>query len=130
MLLLTLFSLSFLQVLLAIDSNCPKFLWNGCVEKKGGHHIKWEDVCRSNGECGLGIRNLQIFNDALVINQLWDMMKDGNSLWNLWVKQYWTRGPEWWEVDNTTNSYWILRRLAYYRILSEKCVNRESGQLK
>ncbi|KAL9683803.1 hypothetical protein QQ045_021229 [Rhodiola kirilowii] len=38
------------QVILATDSICAKFLWNGCVDKKGGHHVKWEDVCRSKRE--------------------------------------------------------------------------------
>ncbi|KAL9664264.1 hypothetical protein QQ045_019663 [Rhodiola kirilowii] len=73
---------------------------------------------RGQSEGGLGIKNLQVFNEALVLNQLWDMMQDSVTFFG--IKAYWTKGHEWWEVDDTTNNSWILRRLAHCKRLSDK----------
>ncbi|CAM8936382.1 unnamed protein product [Rhodiola kirilowii] len=40
----------------------------------------------------LPIRNIELMNDAMMLNQLWELSKEGQSLWIKWVHAYWTKG--------------------------------------
>ncbi|KAL9680175.1 hypothetical protein QQ045_018053 [Rhodiola kirilowii] len=118
------------QVLKAVNSICARFLWNGKVAGRGCHLFSWKTVCQDKKEGGLGIRNLELMNDDMMLNQLWELSKEAQSLWIKWVHAYWTKGMHWWENDNLTNSSWVLRRLAASKQLSSKCVTLEEGRLK
>ncbi|KAL9677072.1 hypothetical protein QQ045_005299 [Rhodiola kirilowii] len=53
-------------VIRAVNAACASFLWNGSCGKRGGHLVKWEDVCKSKEEGGLGLKDLDRMNMALV----------------------------------------------------------------
>ncbi|CAH1421056.1 unnamed protein product [Lactuca virosa] len=50
------------------------FLWSGGDLKKGSAKIAWKMVCRPKDEGGLGIRNLQTSNEALLSRQIWRLI--------------------------------------------------------
>ncbi|KAL9675646.1 hypothetical protein QQ045_003849 [Rhodiola kirilowii] len=58
------------QVLKAVNSICTRFLWNGKAAGRGCHLLSWKTVCRDKKEGGLGIRNIELMNDAMMLNQL------------------------------------------------------------
>jgi hypothetical protein len=43
--------------------------------------IKWDEVCRSKSEGGLGVKDLQMVNLALFAKWRWRLLTDGPSLW-------------------------------------------------
>ncbi|KAL9661321.1 hypothetical protein QQ045_026145 [Rhodiola kirilowii] len=92
------------QVLRAVDSICAKFLLNGCIDKKGCHLVKWQDVGRNESEGGLGISNLHVLNNALVVNQLWNMMKDNKFFGTFGIRLIGRKG---WEIADITKSSWF-----------------------
>jgi len=47
------------------------FLWGGLGEEFKYHLISWSKTCSPISEGGLGIRNLRIFNRALLGKWLW-----------------------------------------------------------
>ncbi|KAL9662183.1 hypothetical protein QQ045_027013 [Rhodiola kirilowii] len=118
------------KVLKVVNSICARFLWNGKAAGRGCHLISWKTVCRDKKDGGLGTRDIELMNDATMLNQLWELSKEGQNLWIKWVHAYWTKGTHWWENDNLTNSSWVLRRLAASKQLSSKCVSLEAGKLK
>ncbi|CAM8935056.1 unnamed protein product [Rhodiola kirilowii] len=73
---------------------------------------------------------MNVMNDALVLNQLWDFNKEGQNLWIIWVHAYWTKGIQWWENESLISSSWVLRHLATCKHISRKCVSLENGRLK
>ncbi|KAL9679993.1 hypothetical protein QQ045_017864 [Rhodiola kirilowii] len=85
------------------------FLWKGRCDKKGGHLVSWEKVCRDKKKGGLGIKDIELMNYSMVINQMWGN-KDGNtSAWTEWMDKYWPKGKRWWEDEVKADSSWILR---------------------
>jgi hypothetical protein len=57
------------------------FLWGGLGEVFKYHLISWSTVCSPISEGGLGIRNLRIFNQALLGKWLWCFAHEREALW-------------------------------------------------
>ncbi|KAL9678790.1 hypothetical protein QQ045_016641 [Rhodiola kirilowii] len=66
----------------------------------------------------------------MVINQLWAMSKEEDSLWKLWTAAYWTKGRNWWEMEDNNNNSWVTKRLECCNKLSDKCVAIENNRVK
>ncbi|XP_019418409.1 PREDICTED: uncharacterized protein LOC109329191 [Lupinus angustifolius] len=58
-----------------------RFLWGRGEVNKGIHWVRWKEVCRSKEEGGLGVKNLGLFNLALLGKWRWHMLSSSESLW-------------------------------------------------
>ncbi|KAL9683120.1 hypothetical protein QQ045_014936 [Rhodiola kirilowii] len=90
---------------------CARFLWRGRCDKKGGHLVKWNEVCQKKEEGDLGLKNIETMNYAMVINQIWGKQEGRSNLWIAWLEKYWSKGKYWWEDEVKANSSWVLKRL-------------------
>nr|GEU36022.1 hypothetical protein [Tanacetum cinerariifolium] len=52
----------------------------------------WEVVCLPKNEGGLGVRRLDLFNKALMVPYIWNLITRKESLWVKWIHQYKLRG--------------------------------------
>ncbi|KAL9683140.1 hypothetical protein QQ045_014956 [Rhodiola kirilowii] len=110
-------------VVQAVNSICARFLWKGTCDKRGGHLVKWEEVCRDKEEGGLGLKNMENMNYALVINQMWGNKEGRPSLWTDWLEKYWRKGKHWWEEEVKSKTSWVLKRLMQCRDIGLRCVS-------
>ncbi|KAL9671257.1 hypothetical protein QQ045_008825 [Rhodiola kirilowii] len=117
-------------VLKTINAICARFLWNGYSTGRGSHLLSWDTSCLDKREGGLGFRDLEVMNNAMILNQLWDLNRQNQNLWNLWTRAYWTKGVHLWENNKLVNSSWVLHRLAMCKHLSSKCVDSVSDDLQ
>jgi len=61
------------------------FLWGGMGEEFKYHLVSWEKVCTPISNGGLGIRNLVLFNRALLGKWLWRFGMDRDAWWRVAV---------------------------------------------
>jgi hypothetical protein len=56
-------------------------IW-GSGEARKIHWIKWDRICKPKENGGLGIRDLRIFNIALLEKWWWRIRNEKESLWH------------------------------------------------
>ena len=61
------------------------FLWNNGDDSKGSAKVAWSQVCKPKSEGGLGLKNIEVWNKAMVVKQLWHVASKKDSLWVKWV---------------------------------------------
>lgn len=74
------------KVINKIVSIQRNFLWGGSLGVRKIAWVKWERVCLSKKEGGLGVKNLEWFNKALLGKWRWRLLKGEESLWVRIVK--------------------------------------------
>ena len=57
------------------------FLWGGGTDHKKIAWIKWDHVCLPKEIGGLGIKDIDAFNVALLGKWKWNMMQEKGDLW-------------------------------------------------
>ncbi|KAL8463642.1 hypothetical protein ACS0TY_034336 [Phlomoides rotata] len=63
-----------------------KFIWGVCEDSSKIPWVIWEDICKKKENGGLGIRNLERFNFALVSKWAWRFLNESNCLWAKVIK--------------------------------------------
>ncbi|XP_026428607.1 uncharacterized protein LOC113324500 [Papaver somniferum] len=63
------------------------FFWNKEQDKsKGLYYIAWDDVNKPKELGGLGFKNMEFFNLAMISRITWRLVKEPNSLWSNTMK--------------------------------------------
>ncbi|KAH9751258.1 putative ribonuclease H protein [Citrus sinensis] len=69
------------SIITKIEQHCRRFIWSGNSEVKKLHLINWADVCRPKLSRGLGLKNLTLMNEALLMKLGWGLLVNSNSYW-------------------------------------------------
>ncbi|GAU27776.1 hypothetical protein TSUD_215870 [Trifolium subterraneum] len=67
-----------LKLLVRIQRN---FLWGGGLVEKKLCWIKWDQICLPKNRGGLGVKNLELFNIALLSKWKWRLLDEGDTIW-------------------------------------------------
>ncbi|XP_072077874.1 uncharacterized protein [Arachis hypogaea] len=84
----TLFPTSICQ---KIDSVLRQFLWKGKVGERCLNYVKWSKVVTPRKYGGLGIRDTQCVNFALLGKFVWQLLHNNDKLWleDVWYHGHW-----------------------------------------
>ena len=69
-----------LEICENLTSAIAQFWWSSNPPKRGIHWAKWDKVCLSREEGGIGFRMIHEFNLALLAKQLWRLVQFPDSL--------------------------------------------------
>lgn len=63
-----------------IEKTTTRFLWGSTVENRKSHWASWNVLTTAKAKGGIGFRELQYFNMAMLGKQLWNIMQNPGSL--------------------------------------------------
>jgi len=89
-----------------IDRMRKQCLWRGNTDKKsGGNLVAWETIQKPKKHGGLGIVNLKLQNDALLLKHLHKLYNQVDAPWVqlVWFKYYQEKVPH---ASRETGSFW------------------------
>ena len=98
-------------VIYEIDRVLKGFLWIKEELIRGQAKVAWKDVCTPKSQGGFGLKNLDIWNEALLIKNLWSIAVDKNSLWVKWVNVYKLKGRNIWDMQKDNCDSWMWKSL-------------------
>nr|GEZ78871.1 reverse transcriptase domain, reverse transcriptase zinc-binding domain protein [Tanacetum cinerariifolium] len=78
--------------------------------RRGEVKVSWEVVCLPKKEGGLGLKRLELFNKALMVSHIWNLLVCKESLWVKWIHEYKLRG---WHIFEILCRGEVLPTLAY-----------------
>ncbi|GJS07198.1 RNA-directed DNA polymerase, eukaryota, reverse transcriptase zinc-binding domain protein, partial [Tanacetum coccineum] len=110
-----------------INSLLKGFLWNQDEKANGKAKVAWKNLCKPKCQGGLGLKNLNIWNKALISKHLWHVAMEKDSLWVKWINTYKLKGKSIWEVNEDVNDSWGWRNILRMRHLVRKHMFKKIG---
>ena len=77
--------------LYALDRQMRDFFWNSWSSNYI-HPIAWDSICKPVAMGGLGIRSVYGTSKAAILRQVWKIILNKHTCWNLWVHARYLRG--------------------------------------
>ncbi|GKC24530.1 RNA-directed DNA polymerase, eukaryota, reverse transcriptase zinc-binding domain protein [Tanacetum coccineum] len=95
------------------------FLWNQGELSRGKEKIAWKNIYRPKSQGGLGLKDLGVWNKAMIVKHLWNVITDKDSLWVKWINTVKLKGRSVWAVSEEINDSWagILQSFITHRDL-------------
>ncbi|KAK2454898.1 putative mitochondrial protein [Trifolium repens] len=82
---LPLYFISFYKVPCCVIKQLVKmqhnFLWGGGLIDKRLCWVSWDQICLPKERGGLGVKNLSLFNNALLGKWKWRLLNEGDAIW-------------------------------------------------
>ncbi|KAJ1700918.1 hypothetical protein LUZ63_000697 [Rhynchospora breviuscula] len=69
------------DMLKRMNSLMARFFWGKMDDKRYLTPVAWKTICRPCEEGGLGVRDIDMFGEALFMKLVWAMMEEENKLW-------------------------------------------------
>ncbi|XP_042946873.1 uncharacterized mitochondrial protein AtMg00310-like [Carya illinoinensis] len=70
-----------------------RYWWGQKNEEKKVHWITWKKICKAKPVGGMGFKELQIFNMAMLAKQAWRLLKNRESLFHkMYAARYFSNG--------------------------------------
>ena len=68
------------SVRVKIDQLCRRFIWSGAGSQHKLSLVSWNNICRPKSNGGLGFKDMEIMNKALLMKAAWDLFINPSKL--------------------------------------------------
>jgi hypothetical protein len=99
----------------SINSMNSNFWWGQRNKERRMHWKKWETMCLSKKEGGMGFKNLKLFNQALLAKQCWRLLHNPNTLIGQIFKARYFPSSSFMEASIPNHSSFTWRSIAQAR---------------
>ncbi|XP_058198477.1 uncharacterized protein LOC131313998 [Rhododendron vialii] len=103
-----------------ISAEIAKFWWGSKEAERKIHWIKWDKLSRCKGKGGLGFRDLDVFNRALIAKQGWKLISGEPSLFKRIFKGKYFPNTTFFNANVSSQASWALRSICWARELLNK----------
>ncbi|VFR01060.1 unnamed protein product, partial [Cuscuta campestris] len=80
-----------------------------------GIEVAWDDICKPKEEGGLGLKNSEVWNQALVAKNLWNIASRKETLWVQWVHSVYLQDRDIWAWIPKHGDSHFFKKLAEVR---------------
>ncbi|XP_074306000.1 uncharacterized protein LOC141641228 [Silene latifolia] len=94
-----------------IEATCRNFLWDNSSDYRRVPLVAWEKVSCTKEEGGLGIKDQETMNKAMIGRLVHWIMEERDSIWVKWVHQNYLKGKAWLDYKHSVNFSWVWRRI-------------------
>ncbi|KAJ4810337.1 RNA-directed DNA polymerase (reverse transcriptase)-related family protein [Rhynchospora pubera] len=98
-----------------MESLIAKFFWGKTDQTRYMSFVSWQRICRPREEGGLGVRQLQIFGEALFLKLVWAMIRQDDKLWVHVCKGKYYPNLGFWRAANVVGASPLWRQAARMR---------------
>ncbi|XP_060972343.1 uncharacterized protein LOC115710535 [Cannabis sativa] len=111
-----------------IDKLCRNFLWGSSLNQRKLHFSSWEKICLPKNHGGIGVRESQKWNVAMMARYIWALSTKQDSLWIRWVDAVYMKGEEYfWSFTPCQDMSWYFRKLVNLRDKIDKQAVYDAG---
>ncbi|GKC86773.1 hypothetical protein Tco_1147422, partial [Tanacetum coccineum] len=82
---------------------------------KGRAKVAWKHICKPKEQGGLGIKDLEIWNDALLLKHVWNIASKKDTLWIKWIHMMKLKDYSIWNVQINESDSWNWKCLLEIR---------------
>ncbi|KAL6130570.1 hypothetical protein ACLB2K_068949 [Fragaria x ananassa] len=94
-------------------SKVANYWWGSGGKKRGIHWCRWEVLCKNKKSGGLGFRDIEVFNQALLAKTLWRIVLHPESLVNQVLQAKYVIGGDWAGAVAGQRTSFIWKSLAW-----------------
>ncbi|GJU60185.1 RNA-directed DNA polymerase, eukaryota, reverse transcriptase zinc-binding domain protein [Tanacetum coccineum] len=102
-------------VIKEINGILKRFLCSNGDSAKGKAKVAWKQVCKPKEYGGLGLKNLEAWNEALLTKHLWNIAAKKDTLWVKWVHMMRLKEKSIWNVQFDPSDIWSWKCLLEIR---------------
>lgn len=73
------------KIIYEVEKLCKNFFWHGTNEPRKGGIVAWNVVCQQKALGGLGVKHVNIWNQAIQLKHIWELIQEKKILWAFWV---------------------------------------------
>lgn len=106
-----------LRICFEIQVICRKFWWKSVGEERGTAWIAWDTMCRPKRNGGMGLKNISLFNQALLMKQAWQLLQFPHSLVSRVLKAKYFHNQDFLQVHMGQFPSYIWRFILHSRAL-------------
>ncbi|KAM6592908.1 hypothetical protein CsatA_000611 [Cannabis sativa] len=99
------------KVVAEIERICRSFLWKGSNNMLGAGAVAWDKVCLSKTEGGIGFLNINTWNKAALMKNIWTLAVKKDNLWVKWIHSVYLKNGDCWNHKASIHSSWYWRKL-------------------
>lgn len=90
-----------------LTSCVAKFWWKTSGKSRGIHWKNFASLCSPKALGGLGIKDFQKLNHALLSKQVWRLAQDPDSYWGATLKSIYFCNTDFWNVPLGNRTSWV-----------------------